>query len=139
MHRNGLCGGGGVPRLPLTLLADLCLDPPTPSASPARLLSQLAVLIHLAAALALWTLGLPGQHWRARGDLEVELADVCVDNREAVFCEHRAIGQTQPVHLFLGSSPRPQIPNYVWQRLKGVHALGAEEMQLFVFLERQTL
>src|SRR5215468_5345546 len=79
------------------LLADRCLDPPTPSASPARLLSQPTVLIHLAAALAVWALGLPAQHCRARGGLEVELADVCVDNREALLREHRAIGQTQPV------------------------------------------
>src|SRR5262249_55586258 len=59
------------------LSADRYLDPPTPSASPARLLSQPTVLIHLAAAL--WALGLPAQHWRARRGLEVEPADVCVD------------------------------------------------------------
>src|SRR5262249_24214190 len=60
---------------------------------------------------------------------------VCVDNREALLCEHRAIRQTQPVYIaFLGSSPRPQIPNCGWQRLKSVHALGAEKMQLFVFV-----
>src|SRR5215831_16058373 len=117
------------------LLADRCLDPPTPSASPARLLSQPTVLIHLAAALAVWALGLPAQHRRARGGLEAEFADVCVDNREALLCEHRAIGQTQPVHLaFLGSGPRPEIPNCGWQRLESVPALGAKEMQPFVFV-----
>src|SRR5262245_3463487 len=71
-------------RLVGRLLADGCLDPPTPSASPARLLSQPTVLLHLAAALAVWALSLPAQHWGARGGLEVELADVCVDNREAL-------------------------------------------------------
>src|SRR5262245_56153451 len=39
------------------------------------------------------------QHWRVREGLKVELADVCVDNREALLREHRAIGQTQPIHL----------------------------------------
>src|SRR5262249_49766915 len=40
-----------------------------------------------------------------------------------------------PVHLaFLGAGPRLQIPTCGWQRLKGVHALGAEKMQLFVFV-----
>src|SRR5215831_8896501 len=122
------------------LLADRCLDPPTPSASPARLLSQPTVLIHLAAALAVWALGLPAQHCRARGGLEVELADVCVDNREALLCEHRAIGQTQPIHLtFLGSGPRPETPNCGWQQFKSVHALGAEECSSLSLLERQTL
>jgi len=97
------------------LSADRC--PPTPSASPARL------LIHLAAALAVWALALPAQHWRARGGLEVD--DVCVDNHEALLCEHYAIGQTQPVHLtFLGPGPRPENPNCSWQRLKSVPALG---------------
>jgi hypothetical protein len=40
---------------------------------------------------------LPAQHLRARGGLEVDLADVCVDNRGTLLCERRAIGQTQPV------------------------------------------
>src|SRR5262245_11599234 len=128
---NQTAPNGGADRLS----ANRYLDPSTPSASPARLLSQPTVLIHLAAALAVWALGLPAQHWRARGGLEVELADVCVDNREALLCEHRSLGQTETVHLaFLGSGPRPEIPNCSWQPLESVPALGAEEMQLFVFV-----
>jgi hypothetical protein len=123
------------PRLRLThvgaerLSANRRLDPPTPSASPARSLSQPTVLIHLAAALAVWAIGLPAQHWRARGGLKIELAHMGVNDREALLCEHRAIGQTQPVNLaFLGSGPWPEISTCSWQRLKNVRALGAEEM-----------
>src|SRR5215831_8286343 len=67
------------------LLADRCLDPPTPSASPARLLSQPTVLIHLAAALAVWALGLPAQHWRARWGLEVT-ARTALSENAGTFC-----------------------------------------------------
>src|SRR5262245_21589836 len=124
---NQTAPNGGADRLS----AGPRLDPPTPSASPARLLSQPTVLTHLAAALAVWALGVLAQHWRARGGLEVELADVCIDNREALLCEHRAIRQTQPVHLaFLGSGPRPEIPNCGWQRLKSVHAFGRGDAAL---------
>jgi hypothetical protein len=93
------------------------------------------MLIHLAAALAVWAIGLPAQHWRARGGLKIELAHMGVNDREVLLCEHRALGQTQSVNLaFLGSGPWPEITNCSWQLLKSVRALGAEEMQHFVFV-----
>src|SRR5262252_10762254 len=92
------------------LLPDQCFDPTTPRASPARLLSQPPMLIHLAAALAVWALHLTANGLRASGDFEIELADVHVDDREALLTEHRAIGRAQPVQLtFIRASPWAQI------------------------------
>jgi hypothetical protein len=67
------------------LSAGRCLYPSTPSASPARLLTQATVLIHLAAALAVGAFCVDRmQPVGAGGDLDVELTDVGVNDDEAL-------------------------------------------------------
>ena len=72
---------GGV----LVALANWRLHPPTPSASPATLLTQAPMLIHLANALAIWAVDVSWmQAMGANRVLEVEFAHVCVDHNEAL-------------------------------------------------------
>jgi len=62
-----------------------CLYPPTPSASPARLLTQATMLVHLAGALTVGAFRAGRmQPVGANRVLDIELADVGVDDHETL-------------------------------------------------------
>jgi len=67
--------------------------------------------------------------------LRLELRHVLVDHNEALFCEHRAIGEPKPVDIALSSSlPGTQVPNSGGQSAEGDRAFPAEEMQILVLV-----
>jgi hypothetical protein len=75
---------------PTGLSAGRCLDPPTPSASPATLLTQAPVLIDLAGALAIWAIGVCWMQRVGGSVLQRQLRDVAVQDGKPLFIEKDA-------------------------------------------------
>src|SRR5262245_49563937 len=60
---------------------------------------------------------------------------VLVDHHEALFGEHHAVGQAQPVDLpICAAGPRAKVSNCAGQSFEGLRALRAEEMDALVLV-----
>ena len=106
-------------------------DPTAAAAARAFLVPQTMVHRHAPSALALWVCRMEPMH--AGGGLKLQLRDGCVDDREALLCEHRPIREPQSVDVTVRATrPGPQMANSGGQSVEGLRAFRAEEMQAAV-------
>jgi hypothetical protein len=70
---------------------------------------------------------------RADDALQVELAEMTVQDHKALLTEQQAEGEAQPFDVaLLGSCPRAQVPDQSGQRIERPSALPAKKMQFSI-------
>jgi len=67
------------------------------------------------------------QRMRGGNGFQLELLNWCVDHREALLCEHQAVGKTQPGDIALcATGPWAQVPDSGGKGVEGLRPFRAE-------------
>src|SRR5262249_32258103 len=110
------------------------LDPAAATAPRACLVSEAVMHRHAVAAPALGAFGVFRVQGPCAGD-GFQLEHVCIDHRESLLCEHRAMRKSQPADIALrASGPGAHMPNNRGQSVESLSTLPTKQMQILVLV-----